>query len=376
MKHINASSSESTTEQTVVPKPPVSRDDMQKAVVDLLWAQAHVTSRVYGRTPTQELSACQRTPSALDLMAERRIDGLGSAAFDLPAGELGITWADVANTHLAQTMGQLYDFAYFAIFDLRYYPHELGDETGAWWIALFLKDIAASHSLFWQREYSSGAELSAAHTLLQIVETANARNLLEGADETFIEDSQVGYLTIRQLALISDFTEESLRVLANPKRNNALPTQSVAGKTVVDVEDARRWLQSKGRYTAVRAKPDSAGLLNLTLARFESPAGLCDALSEHVSAVATRGAASLPALTAVRSLYPKAFWQRTGIDGKIVDTGLALMPADLQDAPRMRELAVALDLDADFLALRARESVLRESLTGLEAQIRTQAERR
>lgn len=369
-------SSDVPPELTVVPKPTVSRDDMQNAVVDLLWAQAHVTSRVYGRTPTQGLPASQRAPSALELMAERQIDGLGSAALDSPARELGITWADVASTQLAQTMEQLYDFAYFAVFDLRYYPHELGDETGAWWIALFLKDMASSDSLLWQREYNRATELSAAHTLLQIVETANARNLLEGAAETFIQGSQVGYLTIRQLALISDFTEESLRVLANPKRNNALPTQSVTSKTVVGVEDARRWLQSKGRYTAVTAKPDSGGSLNLALARFESPASLCDALSEHVGAIATRGAASLPALTAVRSLYPKAYWQRTGIDGKMVDTGLALMPSDLQDAARLRELAVALGLDADLLTLRTRESVLRESLTGLEAQIRTQAERR
>lgn len=349
---------------------------MRQAVVDVLWGQAHVMARVYGRTLARGAKAEHQAPSAFDLMAERHVEGLKWPALELPAGEFGITWNDVASTGLAEVMEQLYDFAYLATFDPRYYPHELGDETAAWWISLFLKDAASSESLFWQREYSDGRELSAAQTLMQIVETANARNLLEGATETFFPDSQVGYLTIRQLALISDFKEESLRVLANPKRTNALPTQSVDGKTVVDVADARRWLQSKGRYTPVRPKPTEAASLNLALAKFDSPTGLCDALSEQVSAIATHGEASQAALAAVRALFPRAYWQRTVANPEMFAAGLTLEPPDLQDAARLRALAVALGLDPELLVMKARESELRASLIALESAIRTQVERR
>jgi hypothetical protein len=356
--------------------PTVTREDMRQAVVDLLWAQAHVTARVYGRSHVPQSKADQAAPSALDLMAERPIEDLKQAWLDTPASEFGITWNDVASTGLAEVMEQLYDFAYQATVDPRYYPHELGGETGAWWIALFLKDAASSESLFWQREYSDGRELSAAKTLLQIVETANARHLLEGAEETFVEDSQVGYLTIRQLALISDFKEESLRVLANPKRTNALPTQSVEGKTVVDAADARRWLQLKGRYTPVKPKPTAATSLNLALAKFDSPTGLCDALSEHVGAIATHGEASHAALAAVQALFPNTYWQRTVANTGMLVAGLALTPADLQDETRLRALAIALGLDPHILDMKVKESELRASLTTLESAIRAQAERR
>lgn len=366
----------SLSDQTAVLVPPITREDMRQAVVDLLWGEAHVMARVYGRALSPLSKAERQAPSVFELMAERYVAGLQRPEMDLPAGEFGITWNDVANTGLAEAIEHLYEFAYLATFDPRYYPHELGDESAAWWIALFLKDAASSASLSWQQEYSDGQELRAAQTLLQIVETANARHLLEGAEETFVQDSEVGYLTIRQLALISGFKEESLRVLANPKRANALPTQSVAGKTVVAAADARRWLQSKGRYTPVKPKPTTDGLLNIALAKFDAPNGLCDALSDHVSAIATQGEASREALTEVRTLFPRAYWQQTFPHTEMIRAGLDLTPADLQDEPRLRGLAVALGLDPDLLVMKARESELRASLMALESAIRNRVERR
>ena len=364
-----------TANQPVVPASPVTREEMRQAVIDLLWAQAHLMARVFGRATAPGAGADRDAPSAFDLMAERHLEGVKSPELELPASEFGIAWHDVANTGFAEVMEQLYDFAYLATFDPRYYPHELGEETGAWWIALYLKDAASSQSLFWQREYSQGRELSAAQTLLQIVETANARHLLEGATETFFEGSHVGYLTIRQLALISDFKEESLRVLANPKRTNALPTQSVEGKTVVEAAAARRWLQSKGRYTPVRPKPTAAAPLNLALARFDSPTMLCDALSEQVSAMATHGEGSKEALAAVKGLFPKAYWQRSVANKEMFEAGLKMDPEDLKDTTRLQGLAVALGLDPELLVMKARESELRASLSTLELAIRTRAER-
>lgn len=291
------------------------------------------------------------------------------ADLEAPADAYDIHWSDVATTALAQTMEDLYDFAYFGTFDPRYYPGELGDETGAWWVAMYLKDFSGSQSLSFQTDYSGGNELASAQRLLQIVEIANARNVLEGADETFVQDSGVGYLTVRQLALVSDFKEESLRVLANPKRKNALPTQSVSGSTVIAAHDAREWLKSKGRYMPISPKRLMSRQLDLKATRFDATSHLGEALSDLVSAHATRGVAAHELFSAVRAIYPEALWVREGANEQMLNAGLALSAEDFEDEARLRDLARVLDLDPDLLVLKTQEASLRESLAAIESQL-------
>ncbi len=358
------------------PQAAINRAQMRQAVVDVLWAQAHVLDRVVGRREAAGDDPTNKAPSAFRLLGKPRVAGTSGALppdLDLPASTYGIEWKDVSNTALAQTMEELYDFAYLATFDPRYYPGELGDETGAWWVAMYLKDFAGSRSLSFQADYSGGGELTAAHNLLQIVETANARHILEGADETFVDDSAVGFLTIRQLALVSDFKEDSLRVLANPKRKNALPTQSVSGSTVVAVGQAREWLTSKGRYTPVSPRLAATRPLDLKTARFATTAHFCAAMSEQVSLHAARGSAAKDMLGTLQEIYPDSFWKRDSVTGQMFDAGLELSVADLQDEPRLRLLARALELDADLLLLKAKEAALREGLAAVESQIRARS---
>lgn len=351
--------------------PSISRSQMQQDVVAVLRAQLHLLSRVFGREPdgTKRLTS---DSTIFSLMSEWSIEGDPSAAFELPGGEFAISWSHVANTHLAKTMEALYDYAFFATFDPLYYPQELGDESGAWWVALYLKDMASSNSLLWHSEYTRLNEDEAARRLLRVAEIANARNLLEGAQETFIQGSEIGFLTIRQLALVSGFKEESLRVLANPKRKNPLPTQSHNGVTVVAADDARTWLQSKGRYLPVTPQRSSDGSMDLATVRFNSPQELADALSSHVDFLARQGAEAKATLATVKALYPSAFWERTGGGDSMVAVGLALQQGDLQDAPRMRELALAFGWSPELLTLRAAEAATRASLVDIERRIRLQ----
>ena len=371
----NFQTSDTAASAQCYPRPQLDRQQMRQAVVDVLWAQAHVLDRIFGRTNTGASGSTVQVPNPFQLMVDKRSVNLeGVVDLGSPADAYGIHWDDVAATALAQTLEELYDFAYFATFDSRYYPGELGDETGAWWVAMYLKDCAASQSLSFQADYSGGSELASAQSLLQIVETANARHLLEGADETFVQDSGVGYLTIRQLALVSDFKEESLRVLANPKRKNALPTQSVSGSTMIAAQDAREWLKSKGRYMPISPKQMANRPLDLKTARFDTTARLGEALADLVSAHATRGVAAHEFFSALRGIYPAALWKREGANEQMFEAELTLSAEDFKDETRLRDLARVLELDADLLVLKAREAALRESLTAVEAQLRAKTQ--
>jgi len=88
----------------------------------------------------------------------------------------------------------------------------------------------------------------------QVVDLANARNILEGGESYFpyfspnnMADSNDG-LVIRQMALLAAMEEMSIRAAANPKRANPLKTIVEGKNTVILIADARAWLESKGLY--------------------------------------------------------------------------------------------------------------------------------
>ncbi|MCY4745646.1 hypothetical protein NYO99_11740 [Pelomonas sp. UHG3] len=352
---------------------PADRNQLRSDIVTVLWAQAHILDRIVGRDHRQySLREGLRT-TLFDAVAGRP---LGTSAASNPqksASDAGVEWSDVAHTHVAQTLEALYEFAYHGTFDPCLYPHELGDESHAWWLGMYLRDLASSSSLLWQAEYSGLSEVQAARRLLQTVEIANARHLLEGATETFLEESDPGFLTIRELALVSGFKEESLRALANPKRKNPLPTQSVKGTTVVAVEDARTWLKAKGRYQPIKAKCNANGILNLAAAKFDTIEELCFALSEHVRALGTHEPEAQATLQALKTRFPKALWLVEGPNASMARTGLDLTAADLEDESRIRDLATILNFNPNLLMLKADEARLRGQLSAVESQIKSTA---
>lgn len=367
---------ESTEAPVVEPSlQPADRDQLQSDIVAVLWAQAHILARIVGREHHLSAPGAGLGITVFDALADRPIWSPAVRELQSSASDCGIGWADVAHTLFAQTLESLYDFAYFATFDPAHYPHELGWESHAWWVGMYLRELASSSSLLWQAEYSGHSEVKAAKRLLQTVEIANARNLLEGANETFLDESEAGFLTIRELALVSGFKEESLRALANPKRKNPLPTQSNKGTTVVAAEDARVWLKAKGRYQPITARRNARGLLKLEAAKFDSLDELCFALSEHVRALGNHEQDARATLEALKARLPRARWLAPVANDPMGLVDLCLTPDDLKDDAQVRALAAILDFNPDLLVLKVEEAQLRARLAAVESRIKTTSTR-
>lgn len=75
-----------------------------------------------------------------------------------------------------------------------------------------------------------------------IADTAYARWALE-------EDAGI---TIKDLALIADVTEKTIRMAANPKLPDSIKTTRSGGRTYIDQEEALRWLRKRPGFRETR----------------------------------------------------------------------------------------------------------------------------
>jgi hypothetical protein len=183
-----------------------------------------------------------------------------SSLFDveLSGANAGLAYAEIRETPFAQYLENMYQYAYFGVLDESLEPMEY--ETGYTWMAALLYDMSCSTFMVeWESNGGSGKDSAA--QCLSVAELANARLVLEGNEgfsyfggEIHRDDdttSRVDALTIHQMALLAGMEEMSIRAAANPKRANPLLTFSEDGRTRIAVNDAKAWLQSKGRYVPV-----------------------------------------------------------------------------------------------------------------------------
>ena len=96
------------------------------------------------------------------------------------------------------------------------------------------------------------------------VRMAIARHVLDGEDRViFREDEENGHLSFSELALLADMEETSVRNAANSKLPSPLVTKNFGKRTLIAVEDARRWLTGrKGfvptqNYTPLSTPPEA-----------------------------------------------------------------------------------------------------------------------
>ena len=88
------------------------------------------------------------------------------------------------------------------------------------------------------------------------VQSAVARMVLDGGDrfadfaagEFGIGNGDVGYLTLSEVALLANMDERSVRNAANPKLPDPLKTEQVGKRSLVNPEEARRWLSGRKRF--------------------------------------------------------------------------------------------------------------------------------
>lgn len=81
------------------------------------------------------------------------------------------------------------------------------------------------------------------------VQTAIARHVLEGGERYLCgEGDQEGYLSLVEVALLADMDERSVRNAASNKADDSLRTEKINKRTMVSVEEARRWLPGRNGF--------------------------------------------------------------------------------------------------------------------------------
>jgi hypothetical protein len=181
----------------------------------------------------------------------------------------------IKHTEFATGLQDLYALAFHG----RYYPGSEYGQDEAFTRINDLLELYATSQLSEQIDGFGGRARSEARELQNVLYLADARLILEGitthtfcraihfddqlvinhARELTSAPHRAGELTIKQLAALSMMTPESIRAAANPKRGNALVTMKSPfdGTTVIDIAEARRWLDSKGMRVPMMATQES-----------------------------------------------------------------------------------------------------------------------
>lgn len=175
---------------------------------------------------------------------------------NLTAAEIGITYEHIQKTAFAVHMEFLYNYAFFGRIDANMDVME--EESIYTWYSALICDAARGEVTMEYDAWGTAGPLESALRCLHVIETANARVTLEGAEPFFnrFQGGKEGYLkegflTIRQMALLSGMEEMSVRAAANPKRSNPLKTVNTEDGTHIEIAVAKEWLQQKGRYVPI-----------------------------------------------------------------------------------------------------------------------------
>jgi hypothetical protein len=109
-----------------------------------------------------------------------------------------------------------------------------------------------------------------------------ARHLLDGGERyiTRDEDEMAGYLSFAEVALLADMDERSVRNAANPKLPDALVTKTFGRRSMIAIEDARRWLSSRKGFVPTQGAPVQAPNTSPDLSSLTVPHEIVSRVSE------------------------------------------------------------------------------------------------
>lgn len=308
------------------------------------------------------------------LMHEDRPLMLAALGLATPAGpdfwdasatpaEAGLTYDMVADSTLAKAMLDHYDFAFHAI--------ETGRTEAMRWdsihtaIGAYILSLQDSpYAAEWEGEGDDELP-KAIKRCLQVIETSNARLILEGEEPFYdfasdpIDQRNEGpsatELTIRQLSMLAGLEEMTLRSAISRKTSPQLVTRKEDRRTYVEAQVAKEWLIAKGKYLPV-TRPAFARRLDLHITSFKSAIQLASGLAAHLACLAHENPLVELSVLAVIDKY-----------GALDLNNFAMTHAG--SAAAMRELAVALQLPAELLRLRAREAHLFSQLAETEIEL-------
>lgn len=284
------------------------------------------------------------------------------------AKELGFTFGTIAHTEFAKSMVNLYSYAFFGRLDTALQAPE-GESEYVWYTTLCC-DAADSPSANERFEYGSNIHLPA-NRCVQVAETANARNMLEGQEPFYYfhghknKDASVDFdgLTIRQLSLLSGMEEGSVRAATNPKRAKPLVTFKSGSRTLVDIEVAQEWLLEKGRYVPV-TRYRSSTEVDWKTEKIESMDQFIHLLVNHISHVFHQQ----PDWDSSYEIEKKM--EALGISVNyahvlMMQKPLSITDEQMRNTSLMKELASLIQVDPDIFALRAKEAALCEEIKQL-----------
>lgn len=294
-------------------------------------------------------------------------DSMAPISPDCSAEELGLGFADVEHLELVQTLMQCYDYGVLGIHDAT--AETLDDcEGSAMRTSRIVYDLERSTFLSEWTQYAGEQAQRAAADCVYVCELANARLILEGGEDPFfLEDRWSGWLTVRQLALLAGMTEASIRTLAS---RGELHFAKERGQSSVTIEQAKQWLQAKGRYVPITTT-EGRGADDITARKWSSRWDFENALFARIAYIGQKnghetveGQLHATGLTELGEPLPGSPFERP-----------ALGEQQLLDADLMRRVALALELPPERLVLRAAEVVYADHLRAIEKQIK-QAEGR
>lgn len=289
--------------------------------------------------------------------------------------DLGLEYSDIEGLSMVQTLMSLYDYGVLGILDpsngrLDFFD---GYENQ---VSRLCYDINRSAFL---QEWANGGlwpQAKAAARSLYVCELANARLMLEGSDEGFfLDEREEGFLSVRQLALLSGMTEPSIRTLLSRSRKGsaAAATNESALVTVTDgknvsiaIEVAKTWLRGKGRYVPITYK-QSTGSNDLTARKFFSRNEFEREVAARTQFLIDRDGAD--AVTSRIASTGLVYVQESIGDHPTLSV-TKIGEAQLLDSNLMQRLGAILELPANRFALRAAETVTQEKLRSIDAQIK------
>jgi hypothetical protein len=311
------------------------------------------------------------------LMSTKPYHGSTFADPGITPDHLDLPFSDVERLSIVQSLMQLYDYGVHGILDTSIAGNFDSFDGYENQVSRIIYDLNRSTFLQEWGNYGVYSSAIAVERCAYVFELANARLMLEGGSEGFfLDDREEGFLSIRQMALVSGMTEASIRTLASRSRKNQLKsandsnsqliTKNDGKNTSIDIADAKAWLKAKGRYVDISRKRNR-GATDFTYRKLSSIGEIEDAIADRLEFLrAQYGEEAINSrlerigIKAIEQqiVPPIDLWKQVIGEEQLMKTEL------------MRSFAEALELPADLFALRAAEAVMQEKLRGIEKQVK------
>jgi hypothetical protein len=237
-----------------------SKLDMQKELRTILWATADCLGRIY------------------PMDASWHLLGLAPGAYrngcihDLEPEQI-----DMSKFSITKVMDKLYDYAFEAKWDINENWIDLVTDS-----AEFLEGLQ-NFKLLNETEIRYSLD-KCLHTLWSSTarwclddDNAGAAEMLTSVDGGLMIG---GFLTLRQITLLAQMDEKSVRNATNPKVKGHLKTFSRNGRTFVYKADAKEWLAQRRSFKPTEFY-DSKSETELTKFEFQTPKELGEYLQKR-----------------------------------------------------------------------------------------------